>query len=247
VTCGSAERRRVGLGDNGAVRLPRVLLAAGMGCVALAGCGAKAMTPAPVPASYHGVEPTDRVGRPSYVLRDTSHRQYDFGAQTRGHPTYVYFGYTHCPDECPTAMADLAAVLRRSPPPLRAQVRVVFVTTDPARDTAPVLRRWLDQFSPDFVGLRGTPAQVSAAQRASGVPVARPGPPIPTIPGHPDRHSTETGTAPHKHVGPLGYSVNHSSVIFAYDAADRLPVVYPGGATPADIAADLPVLARRTS
>lgn len=52
------------------------------------------------------------------------------------------------------------------------------------------------------------------------------------------------GTAPHAHFGPLGYSVGHADVIFAYDAADALSVIYPGGSTPADIAADLPKLVR---
>ena len=58
-----------------------------------------------------------------------------------------------------------------------------------------------------------------------------------------DQHVEKPGTAPHKHFGPLGYSVAHSAVIYAYDASDRLPVVYPGGITPSDIVADLPVLA----
>ena len=66
---------------------------------------------------------------------------------------------------------------------------------------------------------------------------------MPTLPGKPDQHAHKAGTAPHKHFGPLGYAVTHSAVIFAYDADDRLPVVYPGGVTPSDIAADLPVLA----
>ena len=71
------------------------------------------------------------------------------------------------------------------------------------------------------------------------------GPDPETVPGHPDEHVEKPGTAPHKHFGPLGYSVAHSAVIYAYDASDRLPVVYPGGITPSDIAADLPVLARQ--
>ena len=194
-------------------------------------------------AALHGPEPSPIPPRPAYVLTDTTGARYDFGARTRGHPTYVYFGYTHCPDECPTAMADLAVVLGKVSPALRAQTRVVFVTTDPARDTAPVLRRWLDQFSTAFVGLRGSPAEVGAAERASGVPAAHPEGPIPTIAGHPDRHVTEAGTAPHQHLGALGYAVAHSALIYAYDAADRLPVVYPGGVTPSEIAADLTVLA----
>ena len=197
------------------------------------------------PASYHGVEPTPVPPRPEYVLHDTAGNRYDFGAQTRGRPTYVYFGYTHCPDECPTAMADVAAALRQVTPELRKQARVVFVTTDAKRDGGPVLRRWLDQFSTDFVGLTGTQAELDLAARASGVAPGTEGPAPSTLPGHPDEHIEKPGTAPHKHFGPLGYSVAHSAVIYAYDVSDRLPVVYPGGITPSDIAADLPVLARR--
>jgi protein SCO1/2 len=156
----------------------------------------------------------------------------------------VYFGYTHCPDECPTAMADVAAALRATPAELRDKVRVVFVTTDAKRDTGPVLRQWLDQFSTSFIGLTGTQQELDLAAQASGVPPGQVGPAAETIPGHPDEHVHKPGTAPHKHFGPLGYSVAHSAVIYAYDASDRLPVVYPGGSTPSDIAADLPVLAR---
>jgi len=222
----------------------RVLLTA-LACAGLTACGTSA--PAPAAAAYHGVEPTGEVSRPSYVLTDTTGASYDFAPQTHGRPTLVYFGYTHCPDACPTAMADIAEALRKTTPALRGATRVVFVTTDPARDTGPVLRRWLDQFSTGFVGLRGTPQQVAAAQTATGIAVATPGPPVPTLPGHPDQHVHTPGTAPHKHFGPLGYSVTHSAVIFAYNSADRLPVLYPSGVTPTDIAADLPVLARRLS
>ncbi len=217
------------------------LLAAAL-LAALAGCGGAGASARPSPAAYHGVEPRPVPLRPQFVLTDTSGVRFDFEARTKGRPTFVYFGYTHCPDECPTAMADLAAALRKVDPGLRSQARVVFVTTDPGRDSAPVLRRWLDQFSPDFIGLRGTPAEVDAAQRATGVQPAYPEGPVPTLPGNPNEHVHKPGTAPHKHFGPLGYSVAHSAVIFAYDAADRLPVVYPGGVTPSDIAADLPVL-----
>ena len=220
--------------------LALLLLAAVSACSA----GGASLTGAtPTPPAYHGVEPDPVPDRPSWVLRDTSGRAFDLQAETKGRPTFVYFGYTHCPDECPTAMADIAAALRKTTPDIRSEVRVLFVTTDPARDTAPILRRWLDQFSKDFIGLLGTKEEVAAAQRASGIAPAYPEGPAPTLPGRPDAHAHKPGTAPHQHYGPLGYAVAHSAVIFAYDAADRLPVVYPGGVTPADIAADLPVLA----
>ena len=228
--------------ENEAVRVLPLLLTVAL----LGGCGAASADKLAAKASpgYHGVEPQRAPARPAYVLTDTSGRSYDFQAQTKGRPTYVYFGYTHCPDLCPTAMADLASALRTVSPELRTQARVIFVTTDPKRDTAPVLRRWLDQFSTDFIGLLGSPAALAAAQKATGIQPAYQDGVTPTLAGHPDEHVSEKGTAPHKHFGPLGYAVAHSAVIFAYDSADRLPVVYPGGVTPSDIAADLPVLAR---
>jgi protein SCO1/2 len=215
----------------------------------LSGCSAgkapRSATALADDASYHGIEPVPAPSRPEFVLQDTSGKRFDFGAQTKGKPTLVYFGYTHCPDECPTAMADIAAALRQVTPALRKRTQVVFVTTDAKRDTGPVLRRWLDQFSTTFVGLTGTQPQLDAAAEAAGTKPGSVGPEPSTIPGHPDQHVEQPGTAPHKHFGPLGYSVAHSAVIYAYDASDRLPVVYPGGVTPSDIAADLPVLSTR--
>ena len=213
----------------------------------VAACGGssapKVASPTATPLSYHGVEPDPKPARPEFVLTDLHGSRYDFRAETKGRPTFLYFGYTHCPDECPTAMADIATALRKSSAEVRERAVVVFVTTDPKRDTPAVLRAWLDQFSSDFVGLLGTAEQIANAETVSGVAVAEPGPPIPTLPGRPNAHPTEPG-APitHHHSGPLGYSVTHSAVILAYDADDRLPVLYPGGVTVADIANDLPLL-----
>ena len=228
------------------LRRALVVLLLTSACGQGSGAAGRTITPAATPApAYHGVEPSPTPTRPEFVLHDTTGARFDFGAETSGRPTLVYFGYTNCPDECPTAMADIAAALRESPVAVRDAVRVVFVTTDPPRDTPAVLRRWLDQFSTRFIGLTGTAAEVAAAQTATGITAAVPEGPAPTLAGHPDQHPHKTGTAPHKHFGPLGYAVTHSAVIFAYNAADLLPVVYPGGVTPSDIAADLPVLARR--
>lgn len=214
------------------------------GCSAGTGSAPSAAESARAGAAFHGTEPAGQApSRPSFVLRDTAGRPYDFHEQTSGHPTLLYFGYTHCPDECPTAMADIAGALRTTPPELRGQTRVVFVTTDPDRDTPQVLRRWLDQFSTGFVGLVGTQEEVDAAQESLGVTPAQKGGPVPTLPGRPDAHEHARGTAPHTHAGPLGYGVGHADVIFAFDTDDRAPVRYPGGIRPSDIAADLPLLA----
>ncbi len=195
-------------------------------------------------AAYHGPEPQPAATRPSFVLQDTTGKTYDFAAQTRGRPTLLYFGYTSCPDECPTAMADIAAALRQTTPELRAQTLVVFVTTDPERDDAALLRRWLDMFSTEFVGLVGSQAEINAAQESMGLPPAAKGEQVATLPGQPGQHVELPGSAPHTHLGPLGYGVAHANTIFAFDVDDRLPVVYFAGTRPSDIAADLPLLTR---
>jgi protein SCO1/2 len=115
--------------------------------------------------------------RPSFVLKDAADADFDFGAKTAGRPTLLFFGYTHCPDECPTTLADIQLALRNVPAAVRTQVLVVFVTTDPARDTGPVIKAWLAQFAQglsesQFIGLHGTQAQIDAAQAASRITIA---------------------------------------------------------------------------
>jgi protein SCO1 len=226
-----------------ALRVAAVVLGGGL---LLSGCAVgtgTAAAPRASSAAFHGVEPLGEAPvRPSFVLRDTDGERYDFARETAGRPTLLYFGYTSCPDECPTAMADMAAALRTTPSALRGKTRVVFVTTDPGRDTPQVIRRFLDQFSTETVGLHGTQEQVDAAQRAVGLTPAQQTGPVPTRPGRPDAHEHAEGTAPHRHDGPLGYGVGHTDVIFAFDTDDRMPVTYPGGTRPSDLAADLPLL-----
>ncbi|MBV9593036.1 MAG: SCO family protein [Actinobacteria bacterium] len=114
--------------------------------------------------------------RPNFVLTDTSGQQYSFAQLTAGRPTFLYFGYTHCPDVCPTTMADIGQALLAVPPDVRAKTLVVFVTTDPAEDTGPVIASWLKAFSipnyTGFVGLTGSQAAINAAQAAAKVPIA---------------------------------------------------------------------------
>jgi protein SCO1/2 len=175
------------------------------------------------PSGLRGVRPDAPYPRPSFTLTDTEGASYDFAARTAGRPTILFFGYTMCPDECPTAMADVASALRKAPD-LRGKVSVVFVTTDPKRDTPSVLHRWLDRFDGSFVGLTGTPAQLSAAQQSAHIPPA-----------------TETPGSSG------GYDVAHSSLLLGYDANDRARVVYPPGSKVSDIASDLHLLAEKDS
>jgi protein SCO1/2 len=114
--------------------------------------------------------------RPAFTLTDTSGRTYSFAAKTHGRATMLFFGYTNCPDICPATMADIGTALRTLPVAVQEQVTVVFVSTDVKRDTGPVIASWLRNFTPGthatFVGLRGTTAQVDAAQASSHIMIA---------------------------------------------------------------------------
>ena len=179
------------------------------------------------PVALHGAVAETPGTRPEFTLVDTGGASYDFGAATRGRLTLLYAGYTNCPDECPTSMADVAAALRQLSPAVQQQIRVVFVTTDPWRDNAKVLRRWLDAFHPPqpYVGLTGTPNQVAGAEVAMGIPIA-----------------TRTPAKKGSKVG--RYSVSHFAGVLVYGRDDRLKTVYPSGVAPSDIAADLQVLVK---
>lgn len=92
----------------------------------------------------------------------------------RGHWTFVFFGFTHCPDVCPTALTLLAQVRRQlSDLPAAHQPRVLLVSIDPERDTPPRLREYVRFFDPSFLGATGTPAAVQQAAAAFAVPYAR--------------------------------------------------------------------------
>jgi protein SCO1/2 len=160
-------------------------LAAAVAAVALlaAGCtsGAAAPQPSelqnkPTVGPYQGFGLVPPEPRPSFTLMDTTGTAYAFGRATAGKPTLLYFGYTHCPDVCPTTMADIAQALRKLPANVQRRTQVVFVTTDVKRDTGPVIAAWLAHFDTDlpnrFVGLTGTQAQIDAAQAAARVQLA---------------------------------------------------------------------------
>ena len=177
---------------------------------------AKAVVEAPEDR-YAGLDLAEPYRRPSFMLTDTTGASYDFKAVTAGRPTLLFFGYTNCPDVCPTTMADVAVALRGLDPALAAQVQVVFVTTDPGFDTPEVLGEYLDRFDADlptaFVGLTGDQEVIDQAQLAAGVPLA-------------------------EDEGRL-----HSSLLLLYGTDDEAPVAFDAGNTARDIAADLRLVA----
>ncbi|MCC9310976.1 SCO family protein [Kitasatospora sp. RB6PN24] len=112
--------------------------------------------------------------KPHLVLTDDDGQPYDLAKQTAGKPTLLYFDYTHGPDVCRTTMTDIADAARSLPPGERAKLQVVFVTTDPARDTVQRLRQWLGAFDPTFVGLTGDFTTIQSAARSVGIAVSTP-------------------------------------------------------------------------
>jgi protein SCO1 len=177
---------------NYRVRAVAVAAAVGLAAVvAVAGCASSAghqgSSPKPSQlndqptggAGFHGAGLTPPQPRPSFTLTDTAGRPFAFGTQTAGHPTLVFFGYTNCPDVCPTTMADIHQALTKLPVALQARTDVVFVSTDVKHDTAPVIKRWLANFDAGvkarFIGLRGTQAQIDAAQAAAHITLAEDG------------------------------------------------------------------------
>ncbi|MFD5627559.1 MULTISPECIES: SCO family protein [unclassified Streptomyces] len=110
-------------------------------------------------------------GKPDLVLTDTEGEKYDLRAETKGDPTLIYFGYTHCPDVCPLTMNNLAVAKKALPKAEQDKLRVVFVTTDPGRDTPAALGKWLKGIDSDFVGLTGDFATIQAGARTLGISI----------------------------------------------------------------------------
>ncbi|MDN0199388.1 SCO family protein [Streptomyces sp. S.PNR 29] len=112
--------------------------------------------------------------KPDLVLTDTQGKKYDFREETAGKPTLIYFGYTHCPDVCPLTMNNIAVAKKQLPKSEQDELRVVFVTTDPERDTASALGKWLKGIDPQFVGLTGDFATIQAGARTLGISIEPP-------------------------------------------------------------------------
>jgi protein SCO1 len=173
--------------------------------------------------TYRGGVVSPPLPKPRFVLIDTSGAPFDFWNRTRGSVTLLFFGYTYCPDQCPLHMANIGVALKKLPADIADQVKLVFVTTDPARDTPVVLRRWLDHFDKDFIGLTGTEAVLASVQNAAGVPAAR-------------KAEPRNGN----------YSVAHANFVIAYTKDNLAHVIYPGGVGKDDWVHDLPLLVKET-
>lgn len=112
--------------------------------------------------------------KPDLVLTDTHGEKYDLREETAGKPTLIYFGYTNCPDVCPLTMNNIAVAKKQLPKAQQDELRIVFVTTDPVRDTPEALGTWLKGIDPQAVGLTGDFATIQAGARTLGISIEPP-------------------------------------------------------------------------
>lgn len=149
---------------------------------------------------------------PPFTLTDTSGHPFTRSTLS-GAPALVFFGFTHCPDVCPTTLAKLARIRKRA---ALAHLRVLFVSVDPQRDTPAVLAAYVHAFDPAFEGLTAPSQDVERLAAAFGVAVNRV-----ELPGAGD------------------YTVDHSAVLFLTDDSAHIVAVFTPPLDVAGVSADL--------
>ena len=132
----------------------------------------------------------------------------------RGHPFLVFFGFTHCPDVCPTSLFEISEVLGKLGPDAQ-KVSALFVTIDPERDTPAEMKDYLSSFNPHLVGLTGDPAAIAAVAKEYRVYVKK----VPLDNGD--------------------YTMDHTALVYLMDKEGRFVTPFNLKRTPEDAAADL--------
>jgi protein SCO1/2 len=186
-------------------RLLPVLLTACVLSVSLAACdktGGKA-------ASFQNTDVTGLDYAKGFALTDHTGKPRTL-ADFKGKVVVVFFGYTQCPDVCPTTMAEMASVMQKLGPQADG-VQVLFITLDPERDTQELLASYVPAFDKRFIGLRGTPEQTAKVAKDFKVFYAK-------VPG------ADAGS----------YTIDHTagSYVFDRDGKLRLFIRHGGGADP---------------
>lgn len=184
-----------------------------LAALTLAGCQ-KASSDKP---AFKGVELTGADYAKTLNLTDQDGRARSL-ADFKGKVLVVFFGYTQCPDVCPTTMAEVAEV-KRSLGADGDKVQGIFVTVDPERDTAALLKAYLASFDPSFVGLRGSEEQTKAVAKEFKVFFAK-------VPGK----------------TPETYTMDHTAASFIFDTEGRVRVYARYGAGAEPLAHDIKLL-----
>ena len=182
-------------------------------CLMLAACDSHS-------AHWHGRDMTGVLPDLQFTMLRANDAKPVTQADYRGKIVLLYFGYTHCPDVCPLTLANLSEALRSIGPDAK-QVRVLFVTVDPDRDRLPILKAYVNAFSPEMDGLRGTDNAIAALARRYRV-----------------AYSVKKATKDHP------YEVNHSSAVFFFDRNGKARLVTLSTNDTQGIAADIERLIR---
>ncbi|MDL2339418.1 MAG: SCO family protein [Pseudomonadota bacterium] len=185
--------------------------------MALVGCEKTASQGGAVQAGFHGVDITGAEYARTLSLTDQNGQPRTL-ADFKGKVTVVFFGFTQCPDVCPTTMAELAQV-KATLGKDADRVQGIFVTVDPERDSAPVLKAYMSGFDPSFIALRGTPEEIAATAKEFKVFYAK-------VPG-----KTEGS-----------YSVDHTAGSYVFDTQGKVRLFVRYGSGADALAADLKVL-----
>ena len=193
------------------MRLPRfVLPAALLGGLAILGAGVLiGLEHRDRPRGAAGTLLASAIGGPFRLVDQNGKTVTD--ADLKGKWSLIYFGYTHCPDACPTALNDIAVALDELGPK-RAAVRPVFITVDPERDTPEVLKAYVTAFDAPILALTGTPEEVARAAKGYRVFYAK----------HPEAGGD--------------YSMDHSSVIYVMDPEGRFTASFTHQSSPEELA-----------
>ncbi len=156
-------------------------------------------------ASHKAAEVT--IGGPFHLIDGHGHAVSD--SDFRGRFMLVYFGYTHCPDACPTTLSDIAAAIDKLPVADRTRLVPLFITVDPERDTPDTLGEYAQAFGPAFVGLTGSAADIGRAEDAYHVYAKK----------HPLKHGD--------------YAMDHSSIVYVMGPDGTYRGVIPDNTKPA--------------
>jgi protein SCO1 len=189
--------------------------AAALSALALAGCDRSA--PAAPAHHFNAVDLTGASYAQQFSLPDFDGKVRTL-ADFKGKVTAVFFGYTQCPDACPTTMAELAGI-EKTLGADAARVQVVFITVDPSRDTAPLLKSYVTNFNPGFLALRGDEAQTQAVAKEFKVFYEK-------VPG-------KTAT---------DYSIDHTAGTYIFDTQGRIRLFARQNMDPDQLTADLKAL-----
>ena len=194
-----------------------LFLAALAGCSDKPGAESGQMMLTPASSTFKNSDVTGLGYASNFALNDQDGKPRTL-ADFKGKAVVIFFGYTHCPDVCPTTMAEMSGVMKQLGPDAD-RVQVLFVTVDPERDTPPLLKQYVPAFDPRFIGLSGDTDATARVAKEFRVFYQK-------VPGK------EAGS----------YTMDHTAASYVFDPQGRVRLFVRHGQGPDPIAQDLKVL-----